>query len=388
MHKTRWRPPHLFDSHEERRVSWLELFYDLIYVVIIAELGNLLSHDVSWVGVLEFVLLFIPVWWSWTGITFYVNRIVVDDIWHRLLIFTQMTFVAVMAISVEHAFGETFIQFTLVYVSIQSILIVMYLRAGWHIERSRPLMYRYAKGNGIAIAIWLVSAFTPPPYRYLLAGVGMAVHFAVAWSPGTRKLTGQLPPNIPHMSERYGLLTIIVLGETFVKVVDTNAGELLTITMALYGSVALILGYSLWWLYFDHVAGAEVKRSGNAPYVWVYSHLPLTISLVAFGVSMKKLVQLEAGEALEEKYLWLIGGSLIIYLLASAAITESVRVKAETLDQAQADYRYQVGAAVVVLGLTVIGGWLPPLVYVALVALTCVIPIVVYVRRVKQEPAH
>jgi len=124
-----------------------------------------------------------------------------------------MAFVAVMAISVEHAFGETFIQFTLAYVAIQTILLVMYLRAGRHIERARPLMYRYAKGNGIAVAIWLVAAL-PAPLSLFVVGIGMAVHFAVAWSAGTRQLTGQLPPNISHMSERYGLLTIIVLGET------------------------------------------------------------------------------------------------------------------------------------------------------------------------------
>jgi low temperature requirement protein LtrA len=377
----------LFDPHseEERKVTWLELFYDLVYVAIIIQLGNLLSHNVSWVGFLEFVLLFIPIWWSWTGITFYVNRVMADDIWHRFLIFTQMAAVVVMAISVEGAFGETAIQFTLAYVAIQTILIVMYLRAGWHIERARPLFHRYAKGNAVAVVIWLASVFVPDPYRYIVWGVGMAVHFAVAWSSGTRRLTAQLPPDVPHMSERYGLLTIIVLGEMFVKVVDNTAGMLLTPLMVLYGLFGLVLAYSLWWLYFDHVAGAEVKRVGTAPYVWVYAHLPLTIGLTAFGVSMKKLISLEVGEALKDEYRWLIGGALIIYLLASAAISAAVRVDAETPDLTQADHRYQIGAAIVVLLLTVVGGWLNPALYIALVALTCATPIVIYVRRARRQ---
>ena len=103
-----WRPPYLHTAHdteEERKVSWLELFYDLVFVATIIQLGNMLSHDVSWLGFLKFVALFIPIWWSWTGITFYMNRFIVDDVWHRLLVFIQIFGIATLGLSIQDAFG-------------------------------------------------------------------------------------------------------------------------------------------------------------------------------------------------------------------------------------------------------------------------------------------
>ncbi|MCB0157354.1 MAG: low temperature requirement protein A, partial [Caldilineaceae bacterium] len=85
-------PPRLHQAAhgEVRKVTWLELFYDLVYVAVLIQLGNILSDDVSPVGLMRFVVLFVPVWWAWTGITFYMNRFVADDVVHRLLIYLQI----------------------------------------------------------------------------------------------------------------------------------------------------------------------------------------------------------------------------------------------------------------------------------------------------------
>ena len=129
-HSQHFPPEITHDGEAERRVTWLELFYDLVYVAAIIQLGNALSKDVSWLGLVAFVALFIPIWWSWTGITFYINRFVVDDFWYRMLIFVQIGFIAILAMSVPKAFGELAVQFTLAYVGIRAILIVLYVRGG------------------------------------------------------------------------------------------------------------------------------------------------------------------------------------------------------------------------------------------------------------------
>lgn len=390
MIKTRWLPLELHQAHsgtEERKVSWLELFYDLVYVATIIQLGNLLSHDVSLVGFVHFVALFIPIWWSWTGITFYVNRIMVDDLWHRLLIFAQIAAIVAMAISIEVAFGETASQFALAYVVVQAILIALYVRAGRHIEQARKLSVRYVRGYSLATSFWLVSVFVPEPYaawRYVLWAAGMIAHFAVAWSPGTRRLTAALPPDIPHMSERYGLLTIIVLGESFVKGIDTAAGQVLNLPMVIYGLLGLAIAFSLWWLYFDQVAGAEIKREGLAPYIWVYTHLPLTIGLTAFGVSMKKMLSLASGEPLADNYRWLIGGALTLYMV-SATILSLVTVHSEDTPAGRAKNKLYFGAAAVVLLLTLVGAWLPSMLFIAIVAIIFVAPIATNLRTGVEE---
>jgi low temperature requirement protein LtrA len=375
MASVRWLPPSLHTAQEgehERKVTWLELFYDLVYVAAIIQLGNTLSNDVSWGGFLRFVALFIPIWWSWTGITFYVNRFVVDDVVHRLLIFTQIGFIAVMAMSTQDAFGALGQQFVLAYVGIRAILIVLYVRAYRHVPEGRPLTRRYAVGFTLAAAIWLVSAFVPPPARYALWILGMAADFAVPLS--SRRLNALLPPDVPHMAERYGLFTIIVMGEAFVKVVSSAPVDPLLVQTLLLGAMGLVIAGSVWWLYFDDVAGSPVKPTGRAPYVWIYSHLPLAIGLTAFGVAIKKVIFLPGGEALPEKYRLLLGGALALYLVFGMLI-DLVTTRSHNSRPPRIRAAWRFGAAAVIAVVTLLGGGLSPLALMTILAAVYVVPI-------------
>ena len=264
MTHSQFHPPETsHDGESERKVTWLELFYDLVYVAAIIQLGNVLSKDVSWFGFVAFVALFVPIWWSWTGITFYANRFVFDDFWDRFLIFVQIGFIAILAMSVPQAFGELGVQFTLAYVGIRVVLIVLYLRGGRRVPKALPLTRRYAIGFSIAAAIWLLSAFVPPPARYALWALGMIVDFAVPLS--SRRLNSLLPPDVPHMAERYGLFTIIVLGEAFVKVISSAPEEPLAAAELVLGALGLTIVGAIWWIYFDNVAGSRVSPVGTRP---------------------------------------------------------------------------------------------------------------------------
>ena len=98
----------------ERKVGWLELFYDLIYVAAIIQLGNALSDNVSLPGFLAFFGVMAPIWFAWTSFTFFHNRFVVDDVLHRVMVFTQMLFIGAVAVSVTDVFdGQPQAWFTL-----------------------------------------------------------------------------------------------------------------------------------------------------------------------------------------------------------------------------------------------------------------------------------
>ncbi len=369
-----WQPPSLYaqvhETHsedEERKVTWLELFYDLVYVATLIQLGNWLSENVSLLGFLGFVALFVPIWWSWTGITFYVNRFVVDDVWHRLLIFIQIAAIAALAISVEGAYGELGAQFTLSYVAIRLVLVALYFRAGKHVPRARALTNRYAWGFMLVAMIWFVAAFVPAPYRYLLWAIGMLADFAVPLSSTSRRLTAELPVDVPHMMERYGLFTIIVLGESFVKVISNASGEVLGVSAFVVGLFGLAIACCLWWLYFGNVAVAEIKRTGWAAYVWIYSHLPIAIALTAFGVGITKVFLLPAGEPLPDKYRWLISVALILYLVFVALIDLSTRRSGET-SQGEARARNRFVAVVLIALLATFGAGLSPVLFMAVAA--------------------
>lgn len=358
------KTPHL-NTDVHRKVSWLELFYDLVYVATVVQLGNKLSEDVSDVGFLGFVLLFVPIWWVWMGTTFYANRFVADDLTHHLLIFAQIFVVSALAIHVFDGLGETSTGFALAYAAARGILVLMYLRAAHYVEAARPLARRYATGFAVAALIWLVSAFVPPPLRFVLWGIGLAVDFYTPLSPGSVRLQKQLPPSPHHLPERMGLFTIIVFGESFIKVIGGFSGHEIEFERLIVALLGLILVGSLWWVYFQNVAERAVNWSRGAQ-IWLYTHLPLQLGLVALAVGVYKLVTIHE-EGLPDKYRLLISGAVAISLV-SISVIEMFTVKSEGERQGRPEFYLRIAGAVAVLLIGVFGGGLDEMVVMLLLA--------------------
>ncbi|MEP7293680.1 MAG: low temperature requirement protein A, partial [Chloroflexota bacterium] len=317
--------PHL-STDVHRKVSWLELFYDLVYVATIVQLGNKLSEDVSGEGFLGFVLLFVPIWWVWMGTTFYANRFVATDLTHRLLVFGQIFVISALAIHVFDGLGETSAGFALAYAAARGLLVLMYLRAAHYVDVARPLARRYATGFTIAALVWLISAFVPPPLRFVLWGVGLLIDFYTPLSPESTRLQKLLPPSPHHLPERMGLFTIIVFGESFIKVIGGFSGHEIEFFRVIVALIGLVLVGSLWWVYFENVAERAVNWARGAQ-VWLYMHLPLQLGLVALAVGVYKLVTLHDPEhGLPDNYRMLVSAAVAIALLAVAVI-EAFTVK-------------------------------------------------------------
>ncbi len=320
-----WNPPQLHTSvtfeHGERKVGWLELFYDLVYVAMVIQLGNELSHDVTVMGFLQYVALFIPVWWAWTGTTFYLNRHLSDDVLERGLIFLQILFILILAGSIEGVFGELNSQFALAYVGIRVVLIVLHFRAQRHIPEAQAYNNHTIRGIGLAALIWLISAFVPSPINYVLWGVAVLIDLAAPFLAREFGVQGEPPPlHFEHLSERFSLLTIILLGESFIKIVGGAAGSEFPITDFIPSLFNLALVGALWWIYFDRIAELRSELDGYRIYAWVYTHFPLAVGLIAYGVASSKFILTPAGEPVHHEYLNLMGGSLIICLLSMTVI--------------------------------------------------------------------
>ncbi|MEV4169952.1 low temperature requirement protein A [Nonomuraea sp. NPDC049709] len=288
MTSRQWQPPRLrlFEA-AHRRATWLELLYDLVFVVAVAELAAVLAEGAGTAGILTFVGLFVPVWWAWAGYVFYANRFDTDDVSHRLLALPQILAVASMAASVGDIEQRSGL-FAVSYAAARVLLIVAYVRAGRHVPEARPLTARYATGFAVAVVIWLASLAVEPPQRYALWAVALVIDLATPLL--ARRHQGKLPPQTEHLPERFGLFVVIVLGEVVAAVViglkghDVTPGALL---IALAG-VAIAMGF--WWLYFGHLDESVVLRTRLAGQVWVYSHLPLSLGLVAFGIGIEHAI--------------------------------------------------------------------------------------------------
>ena len=206
-----------YDREKERHATWLELFYDLVFVGAVSQLASSLNEDYSPLGVLKFSALFVPVWWAWAGHTFYLTRFDSDDLGRRFLTMIQIVAVASLAVHAPEALGKTSGGFALSYAAVRFMLVTEYLRAGIDIPHVRVLTNRYCFGFGLAASLWALSALVTTPWRFWVWGLAVIIDFLAPLTAG--ELHARFPPHLMHLPERFGLFTIIVIGEAVVGVV-------------------------------------------------------------------------------------------------------------------------------------------------------------------------
>jgi len=321
------------NKNEERHATWLELFYDLVFVVTISQLSHYLFHDVSLSNFFGFLFLFIPVWWSWVGTAFFATRFYSDDIKHRLLLLLQMGGAGAMAVNISGAFSNTFSGFALSYAFMRFILVIEYVRVFRATTTKQitsksiipnPLIKRYIVGFSIAAIIWLISAFVPvAEERFVLWVIGLIVDFATPITAG--KLHSQFAPDISHLPERMGLFTLIVLGEAIAGIITGMTDQVWNIYSVIVASLGLCISFSLWWLYFDSSGRLPIhilKEKGSITiyYIWLYTHFPLVVAITAVGVGIRRLVSSDQHSALANSDLWLICGSVAMSLISQAIL--------------------------------------------------------------------
>ena len=288
------RPPRLRTAKEEgeRSATWLELFYDLVFVVAVAALGHRLLVDPSWEGGLAFVGFFIPLWWAWSGYTFYADRYDTDDLGQRNLAAAQIVAVAFMAASVGGETDSSF-AFAVAFIVARSILVIMYIRARRHVPETRDLVTGYIKGHSLAIAVWAISLLFPEEIRIVLWAIALAIDFYTPFH--YRTIQAKVPLDTSHLPERFGLFTILVLGESIAAVIAGLSHEGWEARPVIGAMLGILIATSLWWLYFDNLEGSVVRRRKGQrkawkPTVWIYSHLPLAIALTASGIGLEFIV--------------------------------------------------------------------------------------------------
>jgi low temperature requirement protein LtrA len=250
--------------------------------------------------------------------------------------------------------------------------VAMYVRAYRAEPDARVLARRFGTAFAVGAVLWLVSIFTPPPVRFVLWAAAVAADLlGRAAAGGTRATVRALPPDTAHMAERYATFTLIVLGESFIKIVDGIVEQGPSAASQVFAALGFLIVVALWWTYFDDVAGARIRdwqqRLGPGA-AWIYSHLPLTLALTGFGVGVQHLALLSFGEDIPAGDLWLLAGSMAVALAALAlldwatespdpAITERDRVLPRLV------------AAGAVLVVAALGGKLPALLEASLLAL-------------------
>ena len=307
------RPPRLRTlEDEQRRASYLELFFDLVFVVAIAQLAHELVLDHSLHGFLVFGAVFLPVFIAWQGYTIYADRFDTDDVVFRVVVFLGMLAILALAVQVPEVAHGDGTGFAVAYIVVRSLMIALYLRAYRHVPEARPLIVRYAGGYSLGVALWIVSLPLDAPERYVLWGVGLVWEYALPWL--ARRLFASIPVHASHVPERFALFTIVVLGESVLAVALGVAGRDWAPSAALIAALGFFVAASIWWTYFGHGVELSVDRMANAILVFAYVHIPLLAALTAVGAGITLAVEQSSEPGLDAGTRWALAGGAALYL--------------------------------------------------------------------------
>jgi low temperature requirement protein LtrA len=370
-------------KEKERDVSWLELFYDLVFAAAIAQLGQNLSHDLSVQGFVEYVILFVIICWAWTGATFYATRFETDDLVHRILILLQMAGAVSLAVSSSQAFDETSLGFIVSYIAIRSFLIIEYLRTGKKITDARPLTSKYSIGFSCTTILWFISIFVPAPISFILWVLAVISDIIVTILI-TKKYVN-LRPNTVHLSKRMGLFVIIVLGETIFGLVASLSTLEWSIPTILGMGTGITIAFGLWWIYFDTVDGSAIRalKENNRIGIylsWLYLHFPLLIGLAAMGDGIAHVIKADQSLSIPLSELWLICGSVALCLF-SMGFLHLVTSEANSSRKIGLKWLfYRFTSAFVVIMIAVLGVKVLPITLLFTLAIVCIIQILIDLR--------
>jgi low temperature requirement protein LtrA len=312
------------DEQGHRPATPLELLFDLCFVVAVAALAGELHHDLSHDHVVEgtvtYALLFVPIWWAWMSYSWFATAFDNDDVGFRLLTGAQMLGVLAVAATVPAAADGNYAPFTIAYTLMRLPLVVQWLRAAHDDPAHRRFAQRYAIGTLAAQTLWLTGLLIPAPARLAIWTAALAVELgtpilAVRAAPGRVFHPG-------HIAERYGLFTIIVLGETIlavsVAIRDSLAIDQLARPGLLTALAALLIAFALWWTYFDSVGAEGLSRNRRAAFTWGYGHYLLFAALAAIGAATQAQVeQLVTGQSPSSQPL---GVAVTVALLAMTGL--------------------------------------------------------------------
>lgn len=299
------RPPQPRDPHEAHRAATpLELFFDLVSVIAIAAaaagLHHAISADHAVEGLATYVLAFFAIWWAWMNYTWYASAYDNDDALFRVLTMVIMSGSLIMAAGLGTLFEHgNLTMLVLGYVVMRVGMVALWLRASAHDQQRRRCTLVYAIGIALAQVYWvafLMMQPLAPAYLYSLFAIGVVIELAV---PVVAERSHNTPWHRHHIIERYGLLNIIVLGETLLAgamSLRQLAGGATEVAFAHIAMSAVVIVFAMWWLYFSREEHLQSNDLGRA-LTWGYGHYLIFASGAAVGAGFAVLVDVIAGEA-------------------------------------------------------------------------------------------
>jgi low temperature requirement protein LtrA len=384
---TWWGPPKNFsDRKNERKISWLELFYDLVYVAAIGQFTHQMSEHPSWLVLAYTFLLFSLVFWSWVNGSQYYDLHGSDGIRTRFFTLLQMLAVAAVAITINDAYDGHHRGFAIAFAAIELLITYLWWSTGIWDPSHRQFSIFYTTNYSIAFVLLIVSAFT----SYYIATIIWLIVLLLNLTPpltGARtiinalKKRGEIFSASAALVERFGSFTIIVLAESILAIVSGIA-EVKDKDPAAW--IAFMLGviitFLLWSLYFDMTSEQETKKGYNYLQWFVFLHLVLLASFGIVGACIKSvLADMDASKHITAQWIFCIALAVILLMIVCiAAIMEQ--------DEEERSYVKPVSQLLIIVGVLILivpifGNYLNTISFLAIIAALLFVPVFIGIKN-------
>ena len=379
------RPMAPRDPEEAHRVATpLELFFDLVFVVAIASAAAELHHGLSanhLDAVVGYAMVFFAIWWAWMNYTWFASAYDSDDVAFRLLTFTIMTGSLMLAAGVPDLFDDGQSGVVVAGYAVMRLgMVALWLRAARSHPEGRRTALTYAVGIAVVQALW-IARLGLDGQAMLMGTFFLLVLAELAVPVIAERRGGPTPFHAHHIAERFGLFTIIVLGEVILASVQAIQGALaappdaasvgqavepaggtgLSVSLVMLIVGGLLLVFSLWWLYFKREHVDLIGQGRALTWVFSYAHIVVFAAVAAVGAALAAAVDVVQGvaEASPRTVALALATSLALYALtlsglhAAADRTPSVLLAAALLSAASiavASMGLDMGLAVLLIG--------------------------------------
>jgi low temperature requirement protein LtrA len=308
---------------DAERVTPLELFFDLVFVLAITQCTALMAAEPTWTGVAKGVLVLAALWWTWVGYAWLTSVVDPEEGIVRLVMFAAMAGLLVVALCVPEAFDESALLFACAYGVVRLAHILLFILASSDLLELRRGVWGLACSTSLGVGLLVAAAFTDGALQ------GALWALALVLDAGGPTLFGQdawrLVPG--HFAERHGLIVIIALGESIVAI-GVGAGTEVDAGVVAAAVLGIGVAAAQWWLYFDVVALVAARRLANAREgrerntmardSFSYLHFPMVAGIVLVALGMKKTLEHVEDPLKLVPAAALLGGAAL-YLLAHVA---------------------------------------------------------------------
>jgi len=277
----------------ERHATWLEIFFDLIFAVIVIQLSDKMLNQLTIVGILQCAALFIPAMWAWASYTVFAARFDNNDSLDWLITFVIMFAGVIMAIQIPSTLENKGTWFSVGFLISQIALLLLYAKTLYDKSTPKKISLFYLIGFGSGGLFWIISLFFEPPIKFYFWIIGMGIYLITPWL-GRKRILSKAPLHTTYIPERFGSFTIIILGQIIASVVFGLELAYWSLTAFFIGVMAFILAVLIWGLYYRFVQLANYKCSLGSGQPYIYLHIPLIIGMILIGVCIQDFIMKSA----------------------------------------------------------------------------------------------